>query len=122
MNDAITVLMYHAVGDERGRRHDLRLHRRVLPVDRPDVDQAHALELARLRGIAVDGFAQLGYDLRHWQTFQHFTKEAEHDQPFRFATRNTARHDVEQLFLVEMADGRSMRAAHVIGFDLEVRQ
>ena len=50
-----------------------------------------------------------------------FLEEAVHDELLRRALRNTAGHEIEELFLLDLAAGRAVSAAHVVGFDLETR-
>src|SRR5690606_31845681 len=69
-----------------------------------------------------DGVAQLADDLGERKPLQHVAEEAEHDKALRFAPRDAAAHDVEQLLLVELTDGGGVRAAHVVGLDFEVGQ
>ena len=52
---------------------------------------------------------------------EHVVEEPEHDQAFGFGRRDAARLEVVELVVVDRSDGRCVRAAHVVGFDLEVR-
>src|SRR5687768_15370528 len=69
-----------------------------------------------------DRFAELFDHRRHRQSAEHLTEEAEHDEALRLLARNAARHQVEELLLVDLTDRRAVRALHVVRFDLEVRQ
>src|SRR3954469_18133327 len=46
-------------------------------------------------------------------------EEAADDQPLGFALRESARHQVEKLLAVDLAERRAVGAAHVVGEDLE---
>ena len=52
---------------------------------------------------------------------EHVLEEAAHDQPLRVAAREAAGHRVEELVAVDLADRRAVRAADVVGEDLEPR-
>ena len=46
-------------------------------------------------------------------------KKPAHDQPLRLGAREAARHQVEELLAVDLAERRAVGAAHVVGEDLE---
>src|SRR4051812_27643012 len=48
-------------------------------------------------------------------------EEPEHDQSFGFGGRDPTRFEVVELVVVDRSDGRRVRAADVVRFDLEVR-
>src|SRR5260221_10340952 len=50
---------------------------------------------------------------------EHVLEEATHDQPLGLRARQTARHQVEELLAIDLAQGRAVGAAHVVGQDLE---
>ena len=52
---------------------------------------------------------------------EHVLEEAAHDEPLRLLARETACHCVEELLAVDLAQCRPVRAAHVVGEDLEAR-
>src|ERR1044072_6678387 len=47
--------------------------------------------------------------------------EAAHDEALGLPTRKPARHAVEELVAIDLADRRAVRAAHVVRLDLEAR-
>src|SRR5690349_3263318 len=51
------------------------------------------------------------------ETVEHVVEEPEHDQTLGFFGRNPARLEVVQLIVVDRADGRGVRALHVVRFD-----
>src|SRR5690349_5748024 len=50
---------------------------------------------------------------------EHVLEEPAHDHPLRRRPVEAAGHQVEELGAVDLADGRAVRAAHVVGLDLE---
>src|SRR5581483_7942828 len=50
---------------------------------------------------------------------EHVLEEAAHDQPLRLGPREAAGHEVEELLPVDLAERRPVRAADVVGEDLE---
>ena len=50
---------------------------------------------------------------------EHVLEEAAHDQPLRLGAGEAARHEVEELLAVDLAERRAMGAADVVGQDLE---
>src|SRR5688572_11928302 len=60
-----------------------------------------------------DGAAQTASQSRHRQPREHVVEEAEHDESFGFLGRHAARFEVIELVLVDRADCRRVRAAHV---------
>src|SRR5262245_42550086 len=50
---------------------------------------------------------------------EHVLEEPAHDQPLRLRASEAARHQVEELFAVDLAERRAVRAADVVRHDLE---
>src|SRR5512142_3381795 len=71
--------------------------------------------------LRVDRRAERLDERGHREPVEHVVEEAEHDEPLRVGRRHTASLEVVQLLLVDRADGRRVRATHVVGLDLEVR-
>src|SRR5204862_4704153 len=76
-------------------------------------------ELPRLRDARLEGGAERLAHRLQLDAVEHVLEEAAHDQPLRFGARETARHQVEELLAVDLAERRAVRAAHVVGEDLE---
>ncbi len=55
------------------------------------------------------------------EPLEHVVEESEHDQSLGLLGRDAARLEVVELLVVDRADRRRVRAAHVVGLDLEVR-
>ena len=53
---------------------------------------------------------------------EHVLEEAAHDQPLGLGARQPARHQVEELLPVDLAERRAVGAADVVGEDLEARE
>src|SRR5262245_55005901 len=52
---------------------------------------------------------------------EHVLEEAAHDQPLGLGPRQPARHQVEELLAVDLAERGAVGAAHVVRHDLEAR-
>ena len=57
----------------------------------------------------------------HRQPVEHVVEEPEHDEPLGLLGRDAAALEVVELVVVDRADGGRVRALHVVGLDLEVR-
>ena len=55
------------------------------------------------------------------EALEHVVEEAEHDQPLGLLGRDAAALEVVELVVVDRPDGGGVRALHVVGLDLEVR-
>ena len=58
---------------------------------------------------------------RRGRSVERLADEGGDQQRLRLGGRNAARHQVEELVVVEVARGRAMAAHHVVGEDLEFR-
>src|SRR5947208_5853356 len=67
------------------------------------------------------GAAERTRERRDGQAIEHVVEEPEHDQSLRLRRRHAAALEVVELVLVDGTDGARVRAPHVVGFDLEVR-
>src|SRR5947208_16512191 len=67
------------------------------------------------------GAAERTRERRDGQAVEHVVEEAEHDQSLRLRRRHAAALEVIELILVDGADGARVRAPHVVGLDLEIR-
>src|SRR3712207_9062728 len=84
--------------------------------------------LRRLVGVAAEAGVELAGDRgaqavrtgAERQAVDGVLEEAEHDEALGDVGRNAARLEVVELIPVDRADGRGVRAADVVGLDLEV--
>src|SRR5438094_661163 len=67
------------------------------------------------------GAAERTRERRDGQAVEHVVEEPEHDQSLRLRRRHAAALEVVELVLVDGTDGAGVRAPHVVGLDLEVR-
>ena len=80
--------------------------------------RSEALGLA-LRDPRFERGAERFADRLELDPVEHVLEEAAHDQPLRLGPREAAAHAVEELLAVDLAERRAVRAADVVGHDLE---
>src|SRR2546423_14346291 len=71
--------------------------------------------------LLVDLGPQRLHEGGYCEPVEHVIEEAEHDEPLRVGRRHTASLEVVELLVVDRTHRRRMRAADVVGLDLEVR-